>query len=147
MRGVLTAFAIGAMFALGCAQAAPQKLELRVVVPCQPGARSYALAGTGEELCLSPQVVFDGSGVVRIQRYPMLPVAVMEISQAASDRLHEVSTDAAAERVGLLFNDRLIYAPLVGTPIKTKTLELRLKNSPEDVDALVAAFHGAPATT
>jgi hypothetical protein len=146
MRGVFAAFAIGAVLASGCAEGAAQKLELRVVVPCHPGDHAYMLEGTSEGYCLSPQPVFDTSGVVRIQRYPTVPIAVVEISQAASNRLHEVSTDAAAERVGLLFNDRLIYAPMIDAPIKTTTLQLILKNDPEDVDALVAAFPGKSAT-
>lgn len=147
MRSRVTAFLIGAVFSLGCAQAAPQSLELRLVVPCHPDDKPYVLAGSSEGLCLAPTPIFDASGVVRVQRYPTVAVAVMEISKAASERLYEASSNDAADRVGVLFNGRLIYAPLVGgQPIKTTTLQLRLKNNPEDVDALVAAFPGAAAT-
>ncbi len=146
MRAGAKAFLIGALFSLGSAQAAPQSLELRLVVPCHPDDKPYLLAGSSEGLCLAPTPIFDSSGVVRVQRYPTVAVAVMEISQAASDRLFEASSNEAAERVGVLFNGRLIYAPLIGgQPIKTTTLPLRLKDDPEDVDALVAAFPGAPA--
>lgn len=145
MRRAVAAFAIGAVLSLGWAQAATSSLVLKVVVPCKPGDHAYPLAGTGEQLCLSPTPIFDASGVVRIQRYPMVPIAVMEISDAASEHLYEVSTQKSAERAGLVFDDRLIYAPYLGAPIKTKRLELRLKNTPEDVDALVAAFPGEPA--
>lgn len=144
MRASLAVFLIGV--SLACAAEAAPSLELRRVVPCQPGDKTYVLAGSSEELCLSPDKIFDGSGIVRIDRYPTVAIAVMEISQAASDRLFEVSSNEATDRVGVVFNDRLIYAPLVGQPVKTTTLQLRLKNDPEDVDALVAAFPGKPAT-
>lgn len=145
MRASVAAFLIGV--SLAGAQAAPQSLELRLVVACHPDDKPYILAGSSEGLCLAPTAIFDGSGIVRIQRYPTVAVAVMEISQAASDRLYEASSSEAAERVGVLFNNRLIYAPLIGgQPIKTTTLQLRLKDSPDDVDALVAAFPGTAAT-
>ncbi len=145
MRASLTAFVIGAAFFMGCAAGAQQSLEMRRVVPCQPGAKTYSLMGSNEELCLSPDRIFDKTGVVRVDRYPTVAIAVIEISQAAADRLFEVSSEESTDRVGVLFNDQLIYAPLVANPVKTKTLQLRLKNNPEVVDALVEAFPGAPA--
>jgi hypothetical protein len=146
MRRGVEAFLIGAMLSWGAAQGASPSLELRLVVPCHPDDKPYLLAGSTEGLCLAPTPIFDASGVVRVQRYPTVAVAVMEISQAASEKLYEATSDEAAERVGVLFKGRLIYAPLIGgQPIKTTTLSLRLKDNPEDVDALVEAFPGAAA--
>jgi hypothetical protein len=143
MRGVLAGFVIAAVLASGCAEAAT--LELRLVVSCKPGDHAYQLAGSSEELCLAPTPIFDASGVVSVQRYPVIPRGVMEITQAASDLLYQASTEHTGERTGLVFDDRLIYAPYFSVPVQIKTLPLIFKDNPEDLDALVAAFPGKPA--
>jgi hypothetical protein len=121
-------------------------LEVRFVVPCQPGDPIFVPVGGAEELCLAQDKVFDGSAVVKVQRYPVLPKAVMEITAAASDRLYDMSYGKIGERLGFVFNGRLIFVPLIYEPVKTKDLQISLKNDPDDVDALVAAFPGAAAT-
>jgi hypothetical protein len=66
----------------------------------------------------------------------------MEISDATSDRLYNATLDKAGERLGFVFKDRLIFAPVIYDPVKTKELQISLKNDPDDIDALVAAFPG-----
>ncbi len=123
--------------------ATPVNLEVRFVVPCQPGDPTFVPVGGGEELCLAQDKVFDGGAVVKVQRYPVLPKAVMVITDAASDRLYDLTYDKAGERLGFVFNGRLIFVPLIYAPVKTKELQISLKNDPDDVDALVAAFPGS----
>lgn len=144
MRAMLLGMAVA--FA-GAAMAAtpPAKLEVRLVVPCQPGDPTFALVGGNEEVCLGKDTLLDASGVVKVQRYPVLPKAVMEISDAASQRLYDLSADKEGERVAFLFNGRLIFLPVIYAPVKTKELQITLKNDPDDIDALVAAFPGGVA--
>ena len=122
---------------------AAASLEVRLIEPCQPGQQTYTLIGSAEELCLAKDKVFDGAAVVKIARYPTLPKVVMEISQAAADRLFDVTSSATSElRLGFVFNGRLIFAPFVGAALKLTELPITLKNDPDDIDALVAAFPG-----
>lgn len=125
--------------------ATPVNLEVRFVVPCQPGDPIFVPVGGAEELCLAPDKVFDSSAVVKVQRYPVLPKAVMVITDAASDRLYDLTYNKTGERLGFVFNGRLIFVPLIYAPVKTKELQISLKNDPDDIDALVAAFPGAVA--
>ena len=120
---------------------AAASLDVRLVVPCQPGDQTYTLVGSNEELCLAKDKVFDGAAVVKVERYPTLPKVVMEISPTAADRLFDATSSGTSEqRLGFVFNGRLIFAPFVGSPLKLKELPLTLKNDPDDIDALVAAF-------
>ena len=125
--------------------ATPPNLDVRFVVPCQPGDPTFVPVGGGEELCLGKDKVLDASGVIKVQRYPVLPKAVMEITDAASDRLYDLTYDKVGERLGFVFNGRLIFVPLIYEPVKTKDLQISLKNDPDDIDALVAAFPGVVA--
>ena len=71
---------------------------------------------------------------------------MVEITPAAADRLQAAtSTGGDDQRLGFVFNGKLIFAPYVGGPLKLKQLPVSLKNDPDDVDALVAAFPGAVA--
>lgn len=143
MRTMLLAMA--ALIGMAAAEAAtPPQLEVRLVVPCQPGDQTFAVVGGAEELCLDKAAMLDASGVVKVERYPVLPKAVMEISEAASARLYEMTYGKAGERVGFVFNGRLIFVPVIYDAVKTKELQISLKNDPDDIDALVAAFPGTP---
>lgn len=142
MRAILLGLAALALTTTAEA-ATPPSFEVRLIVACKPGEAALALVGSQEELCLAKDKVIDGADVVKVQRYPTLPKAVVEISQAAADRLFEVtSTGDGDQRLGFVFNGKLIFAPYVGSPIKLKELPLTLKNDPDDIDALVAAFPG-----
>jgi hypothetical protein len=137
---------LAALALLGSATAAvPANFEVRFVVPCQPGDQTFVPVGGAEELCLGKDKVFDGSAVVKVERYPTVAKAVMVITEAASDHLYDLTYGKEGERLGFLFNGRLIFVPLIYAPVKTKDLQISLKNDPDDVDALVAAFPGAVA--
>ena len=148
MRAIWLAVVLAAAPLLSSQAATPpnpataQVLDVRLIVPCQPGDPVLVLVGANEEFCLAKEKVFDGSGVVKVQRYPTLPKAIMEISAAAADRLYDATLDKAGERLGFVFNGRLIFAPTIYDPVKTKELQITLKNDPDDIDALVAAFPG-----
>jgi hypothetical protein len=123
--------------------AAKASFEIRLIVDCKPGEAALVLIGSQEELCLAKDKVLDAADVVKVERYPTLPKAVIEISEAAAGRLFEVtSTGDGEQRLGFVFNGKLIFAPYVGSPIKLKELPLTLKNDPDAIDALVAAFPG-----
>jgi hypothetical protein len=145
MRAMLLGMAALAFAGVAMAATPPAKLEVRFVVPCQPGDQTFVMVGGNEEVCLGKETLFDASGVVKVQRYPVLPKAVMEISDAASERLYDLSFNKEGERVGFVFNDRLIFVPVIYAPVKTKELQITLKNDPDDIDALVAAFPGVVA--
>jgi hypothetical protein len=138
---------VAALIVTAAAHAAtPPSLELRRVVACGTGDHALTLVGSDEQLCLGKDKLLDGADVVKVERYPGLPKAVIEITDAAADRLHEAtSIGSDDERLGFVFNGKLIFAPYVGGPLKLKQLPLSLKNDPDDVDALVAAFPGAVA--
>jgi hypothetical protein len=140
---------VAAILAMTAPASAAVNFEVRFVVPCQPGDQTYTLVGGYEELCLGRETVLDGTGVVRVQRYPSIAKAVMEISQAAADRLYEATYTHVNQRLGFVFNGRLIFTPVIIEPVNIKELQLSLRNDPDDVDALVAAFPGpaqGPAT-
>jgi len=128
------------------AAAAPANLEVRFVVPCQTGETALALVGGTEEFCLAKDTVLNASDVVKVERYPVLPKAVMEITEAASTRLYDATFHKEGERLGFVFNGRLIFVPVIFGPVKTKDLQISLKEDPDDIDALVAAFPGAATT-
>jgi hypothetical protein len=128
----------------GAAQAAPA-LEMRFVVPCKEGDHAYALVGSGEELCLGADRVIANADVERIQRVPTRNIINIDITKAGSDRLWDVTYDKVGERMGLVFNDRLIAAPMIGAAVRTRTIELILNNDPDDVEPLVTAFPGKDA--
>lgn len=141
MRAILLGLA--ALVLATTAEAATASFEVRLITACKPGEAALALVGSQEELCLAKDKVIDSADVVKVERYPTLPKAVIEISQAAADRLFEVTSAGDSEqRLGFVFNGKLIFAPYVGSPIKLKQLPLTLKNDPDDIDALVAAFPG-----
>jgi hypothetical protein len=144
MRAILLGLAALALTTTAEAATPPQaSFEVHLIAACKPGEAALALVGSQEELCLAKDKVIDGTDVVKVERYPTLPKAVIEISQAAADRLFEVtSTGDGEQRLGFVFNGKLIFAPYVGSPIKLKELPLTLKNDPDDIDALVAAFPG-----
>ena len=144
MRAMLLGLAAVAMVS-GAAAAVPASLEVHFVVPCQPGDKTFVPVGGAEELCLSKDMLLDGSAVVKVERYPTVPKAVMQITEAASERLYDQTYGKEGERLGFVFNGRLIFVPLIYAPVKTKDLQISLKNDPDDVDALVAAFPGAVA--
>lgn len=131
-----------ALAVMASAGAATPKFEVRLVVPCQPGEAAMVLVGSNEEFCLAKDKVFDAGAVVKVQRYPVLPKAVIHISEDATSRLNDLASEKEGERVGFVFNDRLIFAPFLYGPVKTKELQITLKNDPDDIDALVAAFPG-----
>jgi hypothetical protein len=145
MRTILLGLAVLALTTAADAATPPAKasFEIRLIVECKPGDATLALIGSNEELCLAKDKVLDGSDIIRVDRYPTVPKAVIEITQAAADHLFEVtSTGDGEQRLGFVFNGKLIFAPYVGSPIKIKQLPLTLKNDPDDIDALVAAFPG-----
>jgi hypothetical protein len=145
IAGVLMLALAGAANAATPPASLPVSLEVRLVVPCQPGDQALAVVGGGEELCLDKTAMLDASGVVKVERYPVLPKAVMQISDAASARFYDLTADKTGERVGFVFNGRLIFVPVIYQPVKTKELQISLKNDPDDIDALVAAFPGTAA--
>jgi hypothetical protein len=144
MRAILLGLTALALTTTADAATPPKaSFEVRLIVACKPGDAALALVGSQEELCLAKDKVIDAADVVKVERYPTVPKAVVEISQAAADRLFEVtSTGDGEQRLGFVFNGKLIFAPYVGSPIKIKQLPLTLKDDPDDVDALVAAFPG-----
>jgi hypothetical protein len=143
MRAFLLGLAALALTSASDAATPQASFEVRLIVDCKPGDAALALIGSREELCLAKDKVIDAPDVIKAQRYPSLPKAVIEISQAAADRLYEVtSIGDSDQRLGFVFNGKLIFAPYVGSPIKLKELPLTLKDDPDDVDALVAAFPG-----
>lgn len=132
--------------ALGLASVAeaatPPDFQLRFTAECQPNDKPYVLIGANEEYCLDKTVVLDHTAVVKVQRYPVVPKAVIEISKDASEHLYTAMEGKDGQRLGFVFNGRLIYAPLIGDPVKITELVVTLKNDPDDIDALVAAFPG-----
>lgn len=139
----LTALALVTAAGAATPPATKASFEVRLIVDCKPGDSALGLIGSNEELCLAKDKVLDAADVVKAERYPTMPKAVIEISQAAADRLYDVtSTGDSEQRLGFVFNGKLIFAPFVGAPIKLKQLPVTLKNDPDDIDALVAAFPG-----
>jgi hypothetical protein len=140
---MLRALIVAGVLLGGAANAA--SLELRMEGPCGPASPPYALEGTGQEYCFSPDKVIDQSGIVRAQRYPVINIVVLDITPAASAKILEATTTASGKNMGVLFNGKLIFFAFVGDPLKVEKLQLVLNNAPDEVDALVAAFPGPPA--
>lgn len=138
MKTILTAVVL-LVVAAASAEAAPA-LEMRFVVPCKDGAHALALVGSGEELCLGTDKVIANPDVERIQRIPTRNIINIDITKDASDRLWDKTYDKVGERMGVVFNDRLIAAPMIGAAVRTRTIELILNNDPDDVEPLVDAF-------
>jgi len=128
------------VLAFGAAHAA--SFELHFVVPCGPSDKAYVLQGTTHEVCLSPQKVLDESAVVRVQRYPVINKAIVEITPAASETLLAASSANPGKELAVLFKDKLIFKAPFDAPLKLDKFQLLLNNAPEQVDALVEAFPG-----
>ncbi|MDE2182401.1 MAG: hypothetical protein KGJ78_05215 [Alphaproteobacteria bacterium] len=129
------------VLAAAAAQAAPS-FTMSFVVPCKDGDKPRTIVGDVENLCLSPDHIIDAADITRVQRVPTVNIVTIEITEAASERLWDASYDKAGERVGVLFDERLIAAPAIVAPVHTRTLTLILNNDPADVDALADAFPG-----
>lgn len=141
MRALLLGLA--AFGLMSAAEAAtPPDFQLRFTAECQANDKPYVLIGANEEYCLDKVAVLDSAAVVKVERYPVVPKAVMEITKDASEQLYTAMEGKDGQRLGFVFNGRLIYAPLVGDPVKITELVITLKNDPDDIDALVAAFPG-----
>ncbi|GAA0549104.1 hypothetical protein FHS83_001077 [Rhizomicrobium palustre] len=137
---MLRAILFSAVLAVGSAEAA--SFELRLDTPCEGASKPYLLQGTSHEHCLAPEKVFDAAGVVRVQRYPVIAKAIVDITPDATEKLLKATTDVDGKGIGVLFNEKLIFFAPVHDPLKLEKLILTLNNAPDEVDALVAAFPG-----
>ena len=66
---VSTVLSFGLALSWGVAAAA--SFELHLVKACGPDDKAYLLEGTTHEFCLVPDKVFDETGVVKAERYPV----------------------------------------------------------------------------
>jgi preprotein translocase subunit SecD len=142
LRGLTvgTALFCGAVLTFGVTEAA--SFELHVVVPCGPQDKAYVLEGTSHEFCLAPDKVIDETGIVKAERYPVISRVIVDVTQAASDKLLAVSSQNVGNDLAVLFNGKLIFKATIDAPLKLDKFQLSLNNAPEQVDALVDAFPG-----
>ena len=133
---------IAGVFAANAAAANAASFELRLETACGDNDKPYQLEGTSHEYCFTPAKVIDETGVIRVERYPVIAKAIVKITPAASDRLLAATTPAGAKNLGVIFNGKLIFFAMADEPLKLDALQLSLSNAPGEVDALVAAFPG-----
>lgn len=137
---VCTALSFG--LALSWSGAGAASFELHLVKACGPDDKAYRLEGTTHEFCLAPDKVIDESGVVKVERYPVISRVIVALAPAASDKLLAVSSDNVGNDLAVLFNGQLIFKAAIDAPLKLDKIQLSLNNAPEQVDALVDAFPG-----
>ena len=137
---VCTALAFGVALTGGMAAAA--SFELHLVKACGPDDKAYRLEGTTHEFCLASDKVFDETGVVKAERYPVISRVIVALAPAATDKLLAVTSDNIGNDLAVLFNGKLIFKATIDAPLKLDKIQLSLNNAPEQVDALVDAFPG-----
>jgi hypothetical protein len=128
--------------ALTAGASAAASFELHLVKACGPDDKAYVLEGTTHEFCLAPDKVLDESGVVKVERYPVISRVIVALAPVASDKLLAVSSDNIGNDLAVLFNGKLIFKAAIDAPLKLDKIQLSLNNAPEQVDALVDAFPG-----
>jgi preprotein translocase subunit SecD len=129
--------------------AQPALLEARAIIDCKPGAKTYTLdtGGVMQLVCLSPDLVFDQSDIldsaVGHTAYGT-DVVRITLGPSGTDRLGAATADLAARhgRMAIVYDGKLVSAPMVMDPIKGNRTEISFGNS-DDLDAVVDALRSA----
>ncbi|HXC54833.1 MAG TPA: hypothetical protein VNU97_06035 [Rhizomicrobium sp.] len=127
------------------AEAPPATLEMRLVVDCTPGAvpLPHDNQGVSESLCLSPDLILDRSDVVAARTvhtaYGSDAVRIT-IDDDAVARLSAATAKAAGARgrIAIVYDGKLVSAPMVMDPITGNQVEIDLGLSGDRLDAVAA---------
>lgn len=152
---LLASAALAATLSLCAAHAADAPaatLEMRLVVDCTPSAKmlSHDNQGTPENLCLSPDLILDRSditGAEAVHTAYGTDAIRLTVDPKAVERLTAATAKAAGMRgrIGVVYNGKLVAAPMVMEPITGNQLEIDVGSTGDSVEDLIADLGTRPA--
>ena len=102
-------------------------IELRLVVPCAAGDAGLTLQGSGENLCLSHDLILGTSDIIKaglVDRSEFGNAVRIFFGSDAQARFFAVTTANVGQRIAIVVDGTLVTAPVVRDPINSDRLEI-----------------------
>jgi preprotein translocase subunit SecD len=130
------------------AETALATLEFRLVVDCKAGSvpLAYDNQGMAAKLCLSPDLILDRSDVVNAREVHTVygtDAIRITIGEKAIARLSAATSAHVGGRLGIVYNGKLVSAPIVQEPITGNEVEISMGSANDDLSAIAAGLRGA----
>jgi preprotein translocase subunit SecD len=131
------------------AEAPPRTLEMRLVIDCTPGSTPLPFdnQGIADRLCLSGDLILDRADIVNAREVhtPYGTDAIrITIDPKAVSRLTAATTDHIGRRIAVVYNGKIVSAPIVQEPITGRELEISMGSGIDDLSEIAAALRSGP---
>jgi len=120
------------------------------VVDCAPGATPvpYRHQGVQDDLCLSPDIIVSRADIIVAELIHTgygTEAARISISNDAVGRLTAATTANTGKRFAILYDGRIVSAPMVVEPITGNQLEIDVGSTGDSVEDFIADLGTRPA--
>ncbi len=159
---------------LACAQAADKpNFEVRLVVPCGAADKPLPLRDGKESLCLSPNLIMDASNIVsagwtlkgpwphdshehafdaiiaacpteKVETAKCSKSLALRFDDAAAARLAVAAKTHIGERIGVVVNGELVFAPVITGPISGHAMQIDGLTD-EEIDTVIRQLNAGAA--